>query len=37
MNLAAKKVIEQGGHVFLVNSENMPEKDSKMNALFRYN
>ncbi|MEP6261845.1 MAG: hypothetical protein ABJ092_09725 [Gillisia sp.] len=37
MNLAAKKVIEQGGHVFLVNSENMPENSSKMNALFRYN
>lgn len=37
MNLAAKKVIEQGGQVFLVNSENMPENSSKMNALFRYN
>ncbi|QED36881.1 hypothetical protein FK178_03765 [Antarcticibacterium arcticum] len=37
MNLAAKKVIEQGGSVFLVDTENMPEKTSKMNALFRYN
>lgn len=37
MNLAAKKVIEQGGSVFLVESAFMPEKESKMNALLRYN
>lgn len=37
MNLAAKKVIEQGGSVYLLESAFMPEKDSKMNALLRYN
>ncbi|HSI68645.1 MAG TPA: hypothetical protein VK941_00310 [Gillisia sp.] len=37
MNLAAKKVMEQGGSVFLVESTFMPEKDSKMSALLRYN
>ena len=37
MNLAAKKVIEQGGSVFLVESAFMPKKESKMNALLRYN
>lgn len=37
MNLAAKKVIEQGGSVFLLESAFMPEKESKMNALLRYN
>lgn len=37
MNFAAKKVIEQGGSVFLVESAFMPEKESKMNALLRYN
>lgn len=37
MNLAAKKVIEQGGSVFLMESAFMPEKESKMNALLRYN
>ncbi|GHA31592.1 hypothetical protein GCM10007103_11550 [Salinimicrobium marinum] len=36
MNLAAKKVIEQGGQVFLVEGAFMPNKDSKMNAVFRY-
>ena len=36
MNLAAKKVIEQGGQVFLMEREFMPNKDSKMNAVFRY-
>lgn len=37
MNLAAKKVIEQGGSVYLLESAFMPEKESKMNALLRYN
>lgn len=37
MNLAAKKVIEQGGSVYLIENQFMPEKESKMNALYRYN
>ena len=37
LNLAAIKVIEQGGSVFILESAEMPEKDSKMNALLRYN
>ncbi|UJH91560.1 hypothetical protein LZ575_02195 [Antarcticibacterium sp. 1MA-6-2] len=37
MNYAAKKVIEQGGSVYLIESAFMPEKESKMNALLRYN
>lgn len=36
MNLAAKKVLETGGNVFLIEAAFMPEKESKMNALFRY-
>lgn len=36
MNLAAKKVIEQGGSVYLIEPAFMPEKESKMNALLRY-
>lgn len=36
MNLAAVKVIEQGGTVFLIEDEFMPDKSSKMNAVFRY-
>lgn len=36
MNLAAIKVIEQNGKVYLVERQFMPEKDSKMNAVFRY-
>lgn len=36
MNLAAKKTIEMGGRVYLVEHAFMPEKDSKMNALYRY-
>lgn len=36
MNLAAVKVMEQGGKVYLIENEFMPEKDSKMNAVFRY-
>ena len=36
MNLAAVKVIEQGGKVYLIEDEFMPDKSSKMNAVFRY-
>ena len=36
MNLAAMKVIEQGGKVYLMEGQFMPNKDSKMNAVFRY-
>jgi len=36
MNLAAKAVIEHGGSVFLIDPEEMPEKSSKMNALYRF-
>lgn len=36
MNLAAIKVMEQGGNVYLIEKEFMPEKSSKMNAVFRY-
>lgn len=36
MNLAAKKVIEQGGSVYLMEQAFMPGKNSKMNALLRY-
>lgn len=36
MNLAAKKVLENNGSVFLVDSAFMPSKNSKINALLRY-
>ncbi len=36
MNYAAKKVIDQGGSVFLLESAFMPEKDTKMCAVLRY-
>lgn len=36
LNLAAKKTIEMGGKVYLVEDYFMPEKDSKLNALYRY-
>lgn len=36
MNLAAVKVMEQGGKVYLIENEFMPEKSSKMNAVYRY-
>ena len=36
INLAAKAVIEHGGNVFLIEPEAMPEKSSKMNALYRF-
>jgi hypothetical protein len=36
MNMAAKKVFEQGGSVYLLDKEEMPEPSSDINALFRY-
>ncbi|MDT0690493.1 hypothetical protein RM549_11905 [Salegentibacter sp. F188] len=36
MNLAAAKVIETGGSVFLIESAFMPDKEAKVNAIFRY-
>jgi len=36
LNLAAKKTIEMGGKVYLVEHQFMPEKKSKMNALLRF-
>lgn len=36
MNLAAVKVLEQGGKVYLPEGHFMPNKESKMNAVFRY-
>lgn len=36
MNLAAKKVLENNGSVYLINSAFMPSKNSKINALLRY-
>lgn len=36
MNLAAVKVIEQGGTVYLVDQAFMPDMSSKMNAVYRY-
>ncbi|PRX50606.1 baeRF7 domain-containing protein [Salegentibacter salegens] len=37
MNWAAKEVLRQGGNVFLIPDAQMPEKQSKMNALYRFN
>lgn len=36
MNLAAISVLQQGGDVYLLDKEEMPEPVSVMNALFRY-
>ncbi|HSP11030.1 MAG TPA: hypothetical protein VLO29_00770 [Salegentibacter sp.] len=36
MNWAARNVLNQGGNVFLVDEDQMPEKSSKMNAIYRY-
>jgi hypothetical protein len=36
MNLAAIQVFLQGGKVYLMEKEEMPDDTSKMNALFRY-
>lgn len=36
LNLAAKKTIDMGGKVYLVEHEFMPQKKSKMNALLRF-
>lgn len=35
-NLAAKKVFEQGGTVYLLDKEELPDDSSLINALFRY-
>lgn len=35
VNLAAVKVFEQGGHVFLTEKDDMPDGTSEMNALLR--
>jgi len=36
LNFAALKVFEQGGKVFLEDTEHLPDASSKINALFRY-
>ena len=36
LNLAARKTVEMGGKVYLVEHEFMPQKKSKMNALLRF-
>ena len=36
MNLLAIMVFDQGGLVFLMEKEEMPDDSSKVNALFRY-
>lgn len=36
LNLAAIKVIENGGSVYLTETAFMPEKGSKLNAIYRY-
>jgi hypothetical protein len=35
-NLAARKVFEQGGTVYLLDIKDMPDPSSGLNALFRY-
>lgn len=37
LNWAAKEVLRQGGNVFLIPDTQMPVKESKMNALYRFN
>jgi hypothetical protein len=37
MNWATKEVLKQGGNVFLIPEAQMPDKNSKMNALYRFN
>ncbi|MEQ8910159.1 MAG: hypothetical protein RIC95_13260 [Vicingaceae bacterium] len=36
MNLAARKVLEHSGTVYLIDSAFMPSKNAKMNAILRY-
>lgn len=36
LNLAAVKVLEQGGHVYLLERNDMPESMGEINALYRY-
>ena len=35
-NLAAIETFRQGGKVFLLSAEDMPVKNSNLNAIFRY-
>ena len=35
-NMAATNTLIQGGRVFLDSQENMPFKETEINALFRY-
>jgi len=37
MNWAAKEVLKQGGNVYLIPEAQMPDKNSEMNALYRFN
>lgn len=36
MNLTAKKVMDTGGKLFLVEEQFMPENEAKLNAIYRY-
>ena len=36
MNLTAIRTFDQGGQVYILSSEEMPVKESPMNAIFRY-
>ena len=36
MNLAAIKTFLNGGKVYLLDKQDMPNKHSKINALYRY-
>ena len=35
-NLAAKKVFEQGGTVYVMDTDEMPDNSYEINALFRF-
>lgn len=36
MDLAAKKTLQIKGRAYILNSAFMPEREAKINALFRY-
>lgn len=36
LNFAAAEVFKNGGNVYLIDKENLPEKASKINAVYRY-
>jgi hypothetical protein len=36
LNLAAKKTVEMGGKVYILDTDLMPKKESKLNALLRF-